>query len=147
MQEEFTAQLAWTRDPATNIKSHSIHFVADKSIQVSAAKKFKGDASLLNPEELILSSLMSCHMMSYQYVCAQAGITLLAYEDQATLTLTVAADGSGRITHATLHPTCTIAATDAIALATQLHDQAHQLCFIANSCNFPIKIKPLIKQA
>lgn len=147
MQEEFKAHLVWLDNSSENVKNHIVHFIKDKSIQVSAAKKFKGDAALLNPEEMILSSLMSCHMMSYQYVCNQAGIKLLSYEDEASLTLELASDGSGRITKATLKPICTIAITDDELSALQLHDKAHQLCFIANSCNFPIDIKPSIIQA
>lgn len=146
MQEEFSAHLIWPQAASDNVKNHTVHFIANKSVAVSAAKKFKGDPALYNPEELILSSLMSCHMMSYQYVCRQAGITLVQYEDQATLTLVVASDGSGRITQATLRPTCTIAATDDETLAMQLHDKAHQICFIANSCKFPISIIPFISK-
>lgn len=147
MLEEFTAQLKWSLNTSENVKNHTVHFIKEKSIAVSAAKKFKGDAALVNPEELILSSLMSCHMMSYQYVCNKAGINLISYEDEAALTLAVANDGSGRITKATLRPKCNIADTDDETLAIQLHDKAHQLCFIANSCNFPISILPSIIKA
>jgi organic hydroperoxide reductase OsmC/OhrA len=31
--------------------------------------------------------------------------------------------------------------------ALELHDKAGQMCFIANSCNFPIGHKPVVKTA
>lgn len=52
-------------------KSHQIKINQKEILKVSAAKAFKGDPTLYNPEDLLLSSLCSCHMMSYLYVCQQ----------------------------------------------------------------------------
>ena len=51
-------------------KSHHISIEGKPDLEVSAAKAFKGDPNLYNPEDLLLSSLTSCHMMSYLYCCA-----------------------------------------------------------------------------
>jgi organic hydroperoxide reductase OsmC/OhrA len=37
-----------------------------------------------------------------------------------------------------LHPKVTVAAGSDAAKALELHHQAHALCFIANSVNFPV---------
>jgi organic hydroperoxide reductase OsmC/OhrA len=54
------------------------------------------------------------------------------------------ADGSGRFERVTLHPHVTIAGGDA-EKARALHEDAHRLCFIANSVNFPVEVEPVIE--
>ncbi len=58
-------------------KNHTIAIEGKEILNVSAAKAFKGDPQLYNPEDLLLSSVVSCHMMSYLYVCSQNGIEVL----------------------------------------------------------------------
>lgn len=141
----FKAALNWTATkaaatPDTKIyhKSHSISLEGKPDLYVSAAKAFKGDPALYNPEDLLLSSLVSCHMMSYLYVCAQHQIDVIAYEDHAEAVLEVNSDGSGRFAEVRLNPRVTITNAEQMELALALHTQANALCFIANSCNFPI---------
>lgn len=119
-------------------KSHKIVIEGKPILNVSAAKAFKGDPELYNPEDLLLSSLVSCHMMSYLYVCSQNGIEILEYSDNAEATLEVSPDGSGRFVTVTLNPEVKISNSSQIQLALDLHQKANQLCFIANSCKFPI---------
>jgi len=119
-------------------KSHQIKIQGKPVLNVSAAKAFKGDPELYNPEDLLLSSLVSCHMMSYLYVCSQNKIEVLEYSDNAVATLEVSADGSGRFVEVKLYPKVKISNPDKIELAIELHTKANQLCFIANSCNFPV---------
>ena len=119
-------------------KSHQVKIEGKPLLDVSAAKAFKGDPELYNPEDLLLSSLVSCHMMSYLYVCSQNGIEVLEYSDNAEATLEVNPDGSGRFVEARLYPKVKISNPDQIELALELHQKANQLCFIANSCNFPV---------
>jgi organic hydroperoxide reductase OsmC/OhrA len=68
-----------------------------------AAKAFKGDPTLYNPEDMLLSSVVSCHMMSYLYVCEQNGIEA-SYTDSAEATLQVLENGSGRFIEVRLYP-------------------------------------------
>jgi organic hydroperoxide reductase OsmC/OhrA len=119
-------------------KSHSIAIEGKELLHVSAAKAFKGDPSLYNPEDLLLSSVVSCHMMSYLYVCQQNGIEILSYQDNAEATLEVLDNGGGRFIEVRLFPQVIIRNKDQMTEALQLHQEANKLCFIANSCNFPI---------
>ncbi|WP_433834638.1 OsmC family protein [Flavobacterium anhuiense] len=145
MKHLFKAQLNWTskqnqKESSKRFysKSHQIQIEGKPIIDVSAAKAFKGDPELYNPEDLLLSSLVSCHMMSYLYVCSQNGIEVINYSDSAEATLEVNPDGSGRFIEVRLHPKVTITDSSKIELALELHHKANQLCFIANSCNFPV---------
>ncbi|MEC4117097.1 OsmC family protein [Myroides phaeus] len=142
----FKAALNWiaTNKPKKSnekvyAKSHTIKIEGKDILAISATKAFKGDPTLLNPEDLLLSALTSCHMMSYLYVCQQHNIEVLAYEDNSEATLILNADGSGRITKVVLNPIVHIRDKSQKALALQLHLQANKLCFIANSCNFEIE--------
>lgn len=144
----FKAKASWNLDREHETikkygRNHTITIEDKPILNVSAAKAFKGDASLYNPEDMLLSSLVSCHMMSYLYVCAQSGIEVLKYTDDAVATLQVEENGSGRFTEVTLNPKVIIAQSDRIEEALALHKKANQLCFIANSCNFPILHKPI----
>lgn len=144
----FKAEALWLSDGNTeNIKkysrNHTVTIEGKPVLNVSAAKAFKGDATLYNPEDMLLSSLVSCHMMSYLYVCSQSGIEVLNYSDNAVATLEVEADGSGRFTEVILNPKVVIAQADRVEEALALHKKANQLCFIANSCNFPILHNPV----
>ena len=145
MKHLFKATINWTsnQNPSDSTKrfynkSHQIKIEGKPVLNVSAAKAFKGDPELYNPEDLLLSSLVSCHMMSYLYVCAQNGIEVLEYSDNAEATLEVNPDGSGRFVEVLLRPKVKISNSDKMELALELHTKANQLCFIANSCNFPV---------
>ncbi|CAM3068712.1 OsmC family protein [Flavobacterium frigoris] len=141
----FKAKLNWfsTKEKEVSTskiysKSHTVTIEGKPILNVSAAKALKGDPNLYNPEDLLLSSVVSCHMMSYLYVCAQNGIEVLSYTDNAEATLEVLDNGSGRFIEVRLYPKVTITQKDKVAEAITLHKKANELCFIANSCNFPI---------
>lgn len=145
-QHQFTATLQWTsQDNLSSVsstktypKSHQILIEGKSILEVSAAKAFKGDPSLYNPEDLLLSSLVSCHMMSYLYICSKHNITVLSYTDTAIALLETSANASGRFLKVELNPIVVIADKNKVDLASALHEEANKLCFIANSCNFPV---------
>ncbi|SHG17254.1 Organic hydroperoxide reductase OsmC/OhrA [Flavobacterium segetis] len=145
----FKAKLNWfsTKEEEVSTskifsKSHTVTIEGKPILNVSAAKAFKGDPALYNPEDLLLSSVVSCHMMSYLYVCRQNGIEVLSYTDAAEATIEVLDNGSGRFIEVRLYPKVVITQKEKIAEALRLHQKANELCFIANSCNFPIINKP-----
>ncbi|WP_263377331.1 OsmC family protein [Granulicella paludicola] len=116
-------------------------------LQGSADATFRGDASKWNPEDMLLAALSSCHMLSYLHCCADAGISVISYTDAAGGTMELASDGSGHFTQVVLHPQVTITRASSIALAQELHHKAHELCFIANSVNFPVRCEATVAHA
>jgi organic hydroperoxide reductase OsmC/OhrA len=148
LKKQFRVQTQWSsNDVFSNAKTHSVSIENKQNLIVSAAKVFKGDETKYNPEDLFLSALSSCHMMSYMYLCEKHHITLVDYSDQTVGTLVVKADGSGSFTEITINPTVTILESDKLDLALRLHTEANRLCFIANSCSVPIQHKPIIQIA
>ena len=119
-------------------REYRVAIAGKPDLRGSADPAFRGNAERHNPEELFLASLSACHMLFYLSLCARAGVRVLAYEDEARGTMRVDAGGGGRFEAITLHPAVTIDGGSDAALAAQLHDRAHALCFIANSCSVPI---------
>lgn len=113
----------------------------------SADPAFRGDPAKHNPEDLLVGALSACHMLFYLSLCAKAGIRVLKYVDDAVGTMGIDAGGGGRFTEVVLHPAVTIVEGGDVALAEQLHERAHELCFIANSCSMPIRHEPTITTA
>lgn len=119
-------------------RSHTIMVDNKPDILASADPTFRGDAARHNPEDLLIAALSGCHMLSYLHVCAINGVNVVDYIDHATGTMVVNADGSGHFTEVTLNPVVTVTEESMIEKANELHHLANKLCFIANSCNFPV---------
>ena len=54
-----------------------------QTILASADPTFLGDDTRYNPEELLLSSISSCHMLWYLHLCATNNIIVTDYTDHA----------------------------------------------------------------
>lgn len=113
----------------------------------SSDPAFRGDPAKHNPEDLFLTSIAACHMLFYLSQCARRGVRVLAYEDEVRGTMTVDANGGGRFKEVRLNPVVTIADAAQALLAEQLHEAAHELCFIANSCSIPIRHRATVRAA
>lgn len=128
-------------------RNHRYQAPGKPEIPGSSDPSFRGDPSRYNPEELLVASLSSCHMLWYLHLCAVNGIVVTHYEDDAHGVMQETADGGGRFTEVTLRPAVTITSGDKKELALALHLEANKLCFIANSCNFPVHHQPIITVA
>lgn len=141
----YACTIKWTGNRGTGTsgyrdygRSYDVSAAGKPTLAGSADATFRGDREKWNPEEMLLSALSACHMLSYLHVCADAGIAVLSYRDAATGSMELAPDGSGRFTAATLRPQVTVAAESDVETARILHGLAHEKCFIANSVNFPV---------
>jgi organic hydroperoxide reductase OsmC/OhrA len=125
-----------TSDYRSYKRNHEIKVLEKPPILGSADPKFRGDPLRYNPEELLVSALSTCHMLWYLHLCADAGIVVVSYEDRAEGTMEESSEG-GRFVRVTLHPHVRV--TGSAEQAETLHHRAHELCYIANSVNFPIQ--------
>jgi organic hydroperoxide reductase OsmC/OhrA len=126
-------------------RSHSIHIENKPVILGSSDSAFRGDKTKHNPEDLLVSSLSACHMLWYLHLCSEAGVIVVDYIDHATGTMVETENGGGKFKEVTLNPILTVADKSMVEKATELHQKANELCFIANSVNFPVHHKPTIK--
>ncbi len=139
---QYSAHLIWdgdnTTDYTTYNRGHRVLIEGKPVLNATADAAFRGDASVHNPEDLFLTAISSCHMLSYLALCAKHRINVLSYEDRATGIMREDGKGGGRFEEVTLHPVVTIANAEQIERAEKLHERAHELCVIANSCSVPI---------
>jgi len=135
-----------TRSYESYSRNHTIAVAGKPVIEASSDAAFRGDPGLLTPEDMLLASLSSCHMLWYLHLCAVKGVVVTAYEDEAEATM-VEGPGGGRFTDVLLRPVVTITADSDEPLARTLHERAHAECFIANSVNFPVRHEPVINLA
>lgn len=123
-------------------RSHIISVDNKPDLHGSSDPAFRGDKTKYNPEELLVAALSSCHMLSYLHLCAEAGVIVTNYNDNATGTMEETPNGGGKFTEVTLSPIVTVTNETMVTKANELHDKAHENCFIANSVNFPVMHKP-----
>ena len=145
----YNTALHWTGNTGRGTETYTSY---DRSYTISSGEKpgiegssdpaFRGDRNRYNPEELLLASLSSCHMLWYLHLCAEAGVVVTGYTDSAKGVMAETPAGGGHFTEVTLFPQVTVKETFMIAKANELHEKANKLCFIANSCNFPVYHKP-----
>lgn len=148
-QHHYKATIKWTGNKGegtANYKAyereHIVSIENKADIIGSSDPAFRGDKTKHNPEELLVSSLSACHMLWYLHLCSEAGIIVMDYVDNATGIMTETVNGGGQFTEVTLNPTVTVADQSMIDKANELHKKANELCFIANSVNFPVRHQP-----
>ena len=149
---KYAARLIWdgnlgegTADYAKYGRQYRVIVTGKPDLAGSADAAFRGEADKHNPEDLFVASISACHMLSYLALCARKRVVVLAYQDEAKGVMTTTANGGGKFEEVTLHPSVTIASGQDMALALQLHETAHELCFIANSCSVPIRHKATVR--
>jgi organic hydroperoxide reductase OsmC/OhrA len=143
----YEVTVEWTGNTGTGTSSyrsyerrHEISAGSQKpAIPGSSDPAFRGDNARWNPEELLVAALSACHKLSYLHLCAVAGIVVVAYVDYAEGVMEETADGGGQFQRVVLHPRVTVTAGADLTKARALHHDAHALCFIARSVNFPVE--------
>lgn len=126
-------------------RSHTVSIAGKPDLNLTTDNAAVGDKTKLNPEDLLVSAVSSCHMLSYLYVCAMEKIIVTDYVDNATGLMIEKPDGGGQFKEVILNPVVTVADKSMIAIAELLHHKAHEICYIANSVNFEVKCVPEIR--
>ena len=108
----------------------------------SSDPAFRGDPARWNPEELLVASLSTCHMLWYLHLCADAGVVVTDYVDRAEGIMIEPKAGVAKFERVILRPLVTLAPGADRERARALHEQAHKRCYIANSVNFAVEHAP-----
>jgi organic hydroperoxide reductase OsmC/OhrA len=150
-QHTYEVRVEWTGNNGEGTKTykgyrrdHTIASPGKPQIQGSSDPNFHGDRTRYNPEELLVASLSTCHMLWYLHLCSMNHITVIDYQDAASGLMQENDDGSGEFVRVLLKPAVKISAGGDQARAIALHREAHHLCFIARSVKFPVHIEPAI---
>jgi organic hydroperoxide reductase OsmC/OhrA len=154
-EHQYQVSTKWTGNLGTGTSQYKAY---SRSHEISGRKKqapivgssdplFRGDATRYNPEELLVGALSACHMLWVLHLCADAGIVITEYSDEALGFMRENADGSAQFTGVTLRPVMIITDLARAADARAIHDRAHAVCALARSVNFPVHHEPVIAGA
>lgn len=124
-------------------RDHIISVNGKPAIPASSDPSFRGDKTRYNPEELLVSSLSSCHMLWYLHLCSAAGVMAIEYTDEAKGVMIETTGGAGYFKEVTLFPRVVVLDESMIEKANALHHEANKMCFVANSVNFPVLHYPV----
>ncbi|WP_332878883.1 OsmC family protein [Massilia sp. S19_KUP03_FR1] len=150
--KQFTARLAWRRGKQPFLdqrysRAHTWDFDGGATVPASSSPLSvplpMSDAAAVDPEEALVASVSSCHMLFFLSLAAQHGYIVDAYDDPAIGEMDVDADGKTAMTLIRLRPALAFSGAnlpDAAAIAA-LHHAAHERCYIANSLKTVIVIE------
>lgn len=148
-QHRYAVTVEWTGNRGSGTsgyraygRDHVVRADGVPALLGSADSTFHGDRTRWNPELFLLAALSECHMLSYLHVATRHDVVVSGYRDRAQGTLRLHPDGSGEFTGAVLHPEVELVDESQRELADRLHAEAHELCFIARSVNFDVRVEP-----
>ena len=145
-----TATIRWRQDEGDHFtlgrysRVHEIAFDGGTTIEASGAPQnvpaqFSSETSV-DPEELFVASLSSCHMLWFLDLARRAGHDIRSYRDSAVGEMARNAQGKVAVARVTLRP---VVESDADPAALEeIHHKAHDACFIANSVTTEVVVEP-----
>lgn len=119
---------------------------AQAALRLSADPHFRGDAELLNPEQLVVLAASSCQLLSFLSLAARRHLDVVRYTDDAAGHLSEDLRRA-RIELIELRPVIDVVAGTDEALVLDLVGQAHRECYIANSLTSTVTITPTVRTA
>ena len=149
----YTATTRWTRGDATFAdnrysRAHTWNFDGGVTVPASSSPHVVplpfSAADAVDPEEAFVAAVSSCHLLWFLSIARKHGFVVDSYEDEAVGVMSKNAAGKLHVSTVTLHPRIAFAGErqpDATALG-QLHHEAHEECFIANSIRSEVRIEP-----
>lgn len=143
---EHKIALAWKRTSPdfayeTYNREHTWTFKNGSVVNASAAPAYRGKTDCVDPEETLVASISSCHMLTFLALACRKKLIVDSYVDDAVGHLEKNADGKLAVTRVELRPQIKFggSAPSAEELA-KLHDHAHHECFIANSVRTEVSV-------
>jgi organic hydroperoxide reductase OsmC/OhrA len=152
MTHSYEARIRWQRAPAetfTDLRYSRAHlWIFDGGVEVPASSAVSSvplpysKPENVDPEEAFIAAISSCHMLVFLYLAAKQGLVVDSYSDDAHGVMKPNAQGKLAVTDVTLNPALVLSGaklpTD--AEIRDLHQRAHEECYIANSVTTRITI-------
>jgi organic hydroperoxide reductase OsmC/OhrA len=149
---QYKANVSWTRNGAAFVdnrysRGHLWRFDGGAQIPASSSPHVvpppMSDPAAVDPEEAFIASLSSCHMLWFLYFAAKGKFVVDSYVDDAVGILGKDAGGRTAITQVTLYPKVDFSGPPPTeAQLREMHDKAHEQCFIANSVKSELRCQP-----
>jgi organic hydroperoxide reductase OsmC/OhrA len=149
----YTATIRWRRKPNERFtdgrysRAHSWAVdggaVVPASSSPSVVRIPFSDPAGVDPEEALVASLSSCHMLFFLDFAKQAGFVVETYEDAAEGVMSEGVDGRIAMTVVTLKPHIVFRGEKRPRAGDidAIHHRAHDACFIANSVKSEVRVE------
>jgi organic hydroperoxide reductase OsmC/OhrA len=152
---EHYAEVRWDREGASFLdnrysRRHRWRFDGGAEVPASSSPHAvplpMSDEAGVDPEEAFVASLSSCHMLWFLSCALERGFVVDQYRDHAVGVLGRAGPGRIAMTRVTLRPDVRFSGdrqpTDEEVV--ELHHEAHERCFIANSVKTEVRCEPVL---
>lgn len=142
---EYVVDLQWSGSTGEGYQHYSREHTMRTGAAIgpfSADPAFGGDASLANPERLLVMAAASCQLLSFLAVAARSRVDIVGYADRAVGVMPHRSDGPMSVTRITLSPQITVSGDAPEAKLHRMVEIAHRECFIANSLRTEIAVVP-----
>lgn len=147
----YTAKILWKNDSPETFthqrysRGHTWEFDGGMSFPASSSPqvvpRFSVEAAV-DPEEALVASASSCHMLTFLYLAAKAGFNISSYEDNAVGEMSATPEGKQWISKITLDPHIEwIGDAPSDEVLAALHHASHEMCYIANSIKSEVIVK------
>ncbi|MDE1950392.1 MAG: OsmC family protein [Burkholderiales bacterium] len=155
MAHEYHAWIDWQRGEAEPFvdnrysRVHRLRFDGGVELPGSASPSVVplpySSAAAVDPEEMFVASLSSCHMLWFLSLAAAQKFCVERYEDDALGTMARNAEGRMAMDLVVLRPRVVFSGAKRPdeAAVRALHHRAHDECFIANSVKTEVRCDPV----
>jgi organic hydroperoxide reductase OsmC/OhrA len=152
---EYVATVSWHRNGAAFTdkrysRKHTWRFDGGTEVPASSSPHVVpapfSDPAAVDPEEAFVASLSSCHMLWFLSIACRRGFVVDGYDDNALGTMEKNSDEKLAMTRVTLRPNVSFAGPNRPTgqVYEQMHHEAHNECFIANSVKTEVVCEPTI---
>lgn len=152
---QYNAEILWQRGDQNFLdnrysRGHRWSFDGGVTVPASSSPHVVplpwSDEQAVDPEEAFVASLSSCHMLWFLSVAAKQGFQVDRYQDQALGVMGKNAEGRVAMTEVLLRPRVSFGGVrqPSNEQLHELHHQAHEACFIANSVKTEVRCEPVL---
>jgi organic hydroperoxide reductase OsmC/OhrA len=154
MSHKYEARVTWSRQNnekfTDNRYSRAHEWAFDGGVTVRASSSPSvvplplSAADAVDPEEALVASASSCHMLYFLFFAAKKGFVIDRYEDEAFGVLEKNDAGKMFMSRITLRPKVAFSGdrTPSADELNALHHSAHEECFIATSLKSEMTVEP-----
>ncbi len=153
---EYIAEATWLRGEQTFLdnryrRGHIVRFDGGAELRGSSSPHLVrvpfSDPSAVDPEELFVASLSSCHMLWFLSIAAERGFRVDRYVDKAVGIMEKGPAGNLGMSVVTLRPKVCFSGEvlPREAEVNAMHHSAHEECFIANSVRTEVRCHPVFQ--
>ena len=145
----YRTSLSWDGSTADGYaaydRGHTVEAAPARTVlSLSSDPAFRGDAELLNPEQLLVAAASSCQLLSFLAIAARSGVDVRSYRDE-TEAVMPEDDEPMRITRIVLRPAVVVAAGIPEERVLRIVEKAHEECYVANSLSAQVVLEPTIR--